>query len=125
MFAYLYRLITAFNDLEELRSGNAAAGLSGALTLVALALVMSFPITYYSSLLIFLPVAVVGTVALVIIRVVVDRLILPGDSLDTEIKRDNNWGAAILEGSIAIGIALVGQLYVPVPGDPSTFDVCP
>ena len=32
---------------------------------------------------------------------------LPGSLLDEEISKDQNWGAAIVEGASAIGIALV------------------
>ena len=95
------------------------------MTLVALALTMSFPLVYYSSLLIFLPIAVVGALVLVVMRFVVDFGLLPGDRLDVEIKRDRNWGAAIIEGSVSIGIAFVLHLYVPVPGPIETYDVCP
>jgi len=126
LFAYLYRLITSFDDHAELVAGNASAGLSGGLTLVALAVVMSYPLVYYSSLLIFLPIAIIGVIALVILRVVVDMFVLPGDRLDNEIKGDHNWGAALIEGAVAIGFAFVGNLYVPPPGDPNTYDlVCP
>ena len=47
------------------------------------------------------------------------------ERLDVEIKRDRNWGAAIIEGSVSIGVAFVLHLYVPVPGPIETFDVCP
>mmetsp|Transcript_6781 Transcript_6781/g.17585 ORF Transcript_6781/g.17585 Transcript_6781/m.17585 type:complete len:703 (+) Transcript_6781:106-2214(+) len=126
LFAYLYRLITSFDDHAELAAGNASAGLSGGLTLVALALVMSYPLAYYSSVLVVLPIALVGALALVLLRMVVDVLVLPGDRLDSEIKTDRNWGAALIEGAVAVGVAFVGQLYVPPPGDPQYEDlICP
>jgi hypothetical protein len=40
-------------------------------------------------------------------RYIVDKLMLPGALLDEEISIDQNWGAALLEGSIAVGIALL------------------
>ena len=58
-------------------------------------------------------------------RVVVDHLVLPGDKLDIEIKRDRNWGAALIEGAVAVGIAFVLHVYVPPPGPIDTYDVCP
>ena len=45
--------------------------------------------------------------------------------LDREIKNDQNWGAALIEGAVAVGIAFVGNLYVPAPGAPGEYDVCP
>ncbi len=46
-----------------------------------------------------------GVVLIVIARFLVDRLILPGNKLDTEIQRDRNWGAALIEGGCAIIVA--------------------
>jgi hypothetical protein len=37
----------------------------------------------------------------------VDKFILPGSLLDEEISRDRNWGAALIEGTAAIGLALI------------------
>lgn len=103
---------------------NAAAGLSGGCTLVALAVIMSYPLPFFSSLLIFLPIAACGSIFLLIIRFIVDKAVLPGDRLDTEIKEDKNWGAALIEGAVLVGIAFVGNLYVPPPGGVD-FEYCP
>jgi uncharacterized membrane protein YjfL (UPF0719 family) len=125
-FAYTYRLITSFDDHAELAEGNMAAGFSGGTTLIALALVMSYPLSYYISLIIFLPISIVGALALMVSRVVVDRLLLPGDSLDHEIKVDKNWGAALIEGMVALGVAWICNMFVPTPGNPMTDDlICP
>ena len=123
-FAYAYRCLTSFDDYKELRENNAAAGLSGGVTLIAFALVMAYPLPYYSSLLIFLPIAIVGSVVLILIRFVVDHAVLPGDRLDSEINKDHNWGAALIEGAVTIGLAIVLNLYVPQPGG-DDFDICP
>ena len=40
----------------------------------------------------------------------IDKLILPGDDLDKEIADDKNWGAALIEGAVAIGIAVRKRL---------------
>ena len=42
-----------------------------------------------------------------IIRVVVDKAILPQQSLDQEIAKDRNWGASTIEACAAIGAALI------------------
>ena len=85
---------------------------------MALAIVMSFPIMYFSSILLFLPVALTGTVVLMIIRKLSDKFILPGDALDKEIGNDQNWGAALIEGAVAVGLAYISNSYVPPPGAP-------
>ena len=109
---------------------DAGQGLSSGITLVALAVAMAFPIMYYESIIIFLPIALTATVALIIVRYIVDIAVLPGDRLDSEISKDKNWGAALIEGAVAVGLAFISNLYVPPPGAPYVnpdipyFDVC-
>jgi len=130
LFAYVYRLITIFDDWEQLKENNTAAGISGGVTLVALAVAMSYAILYYTSLLVVLPISLLSVVVLMLLRAVVDKLILPGDNLDSEIVNDKNWGAALIEASVALGIAFISNMYVPQPGanyvSPTVpyFDVC-
>eukprot|EP00325_Prymnesiales_sp_UTEX-LB-985_P001195 CAMPEP_0174695264 /NCGR_PEP_ID=MMETSP1094-20130205/1675_1 /TAXON_ID=156173 /ORGANISM="Chrysochromulina brevifilum, Strain UTEX LB 985" /LENGTH=756 /DNA_ID=CAMNT_0015891717 /DNA_START=120 /DNA_END=2389 /DNA_ORIENTATION=+ len=124
LFCFVYRCLTFYDDHAELKAANAAAGLSSGVTLVALAVVMAYPLPYFSSLLVILPIAAVGGAFLLLIRFVVDFAVLPGDRLDREIKNDKNWGAAVIEGAVAVGIAFVGNLYMPAPGGPG-FDVVP
>jgi len=130
VFAFLNRLITKFDDWDEYKNNNASAGLSSGITLVALAVAMAFPIMYYESIIIFLPIALTATVALIIVRFIVDIAVLPGDRLDSEISKDKNWGAALIEGAVAVGVAFISNLYVPPPGAPYVnpdtpyFDVC-
>jgi uncharacterized membrane protein YjfL (UPF0719 family) len=124
IFCYVYRMITSYDDYEELKAANAASGLSGGVTLVALAVVISYPLPFFSSLLVILPIAACGGAFLIIIRFIVDFAVLPGDRLDREIKNDKNWGAALIEGAVAVGIAFVGNLYIPAPGGVD-FEVCP
>ena len=128
--AYIYRCLTVFDDWQALRDGNVAAGVSGGLTLIALAICMSYSVMYYASILVFLPVAVTYLFVLMALRKGCDKFILPGDELDKEIVTDHNWGAALIEGAVAIGIALISNMYVPPPGPPFVsedivyFDVC-
>jgi uncharacterized membrane protein YjfL (UPF0719 family) len=130
LFAYAYRCFTFYDDYTELKEGNVAAGLSGGMSLVSLAVVLSFPMMYYVSLIIVLPIAVIGIIALMILRQLVDVFILPGDRLDREIKNDKNWGAALVEGCVGVGVALISNMYVPPPGAPFVsndvdyFDIC-
>jgi hypothetical protein len=36
-----------------------------------------------------------------------DKLILPGDLLDEEISKDQNWGAALIEGASSLVVAII------------------
>jgi putative membrane protein len=125
IIAYIYRCITFFDDWEQLKKGNVAAGVSGGCTLVALAIIMAYPIPMYVSLLIFVPISVVGIAALMVVRKLVDKCVLPGNALDKEIVDDQNWGAAIIEGGVVVGIAFISNMYVPPPGAPFVSESIP
>ncbi|KAL3918556.1 MAG: hypothetical protein SGPRY_005970 [Prymnesium sp.] len=58
LFSLVYQLITEFNNLELIKSGNPAAGLGAAMTLVSLSLGMAYPIAQYGSIAIFVPVGI-------------------------------------------------------------------
>jgi len=120
LFTAVYRKMTVFDDLEQIKSGNVAAGLGGAMTLVSLALGMAYPIRQYGSIAVFVPVALTGFALLVALRRVLDWLILPGDKLDDEILQVN-WGAALIEGALACAIGLITNTYIKQRPD---FDVC-
>jgi hypothetical protein len=48
-----------------------------------------------------------GAFFFVVGRYLIDKIILPNASLDAEISEDRNWGAALIEGCGAIGLALI------------------
>ena len=107
-----FRAATAFDDHAELTKGNAAVGLSGGLALVALAWLMSKVILYSGALLLFLPAVAGGVAVLGLLRLLVDRVLLPGAKLDTELLH-GNWGAALVEGCSAVALAMMTALLLP------------
>ena len=118
IFCYVYRFITAYSNHTLLKEGNAAAGIATSFTLIALAVVFSYPLLMYSSIPLFMPTAVAGGAILILMRFICDHFLLPGDKLDGEIVQ-KNWGAACIEGAVAFGIGLVMNLFVPKPGGAS------
>jgi len=46
-----------------------------------------------------------GFVVLLLLRRVTDALLLPGSTIDSEISRDKNISAALIEGAVALGVA--------------------
>ena len=60
--------------------------------------------------------SVTGIVLLILLRVVVDRVVLPGDTLDGEMLQQN-WGAALIEGAAAFSIAIVLDIFQYAPED--------
>jgi len=118
----LHRLLTRF-DLQAAiaADGNFAAGVSSGMTLVALAVVVHTGVLRFPSLAVLAPVVAAGLLLLYLLRVLVDRFILPGGALDDEVSRDKNWGAALIEGTCAVSVALILTMLMPVePGA----DVC-
>merc|ERR1711934_275451 len=110
----VYRMLTSFDDESQIKEGNVAVGLSSGLTLVAVSFVITSPILKYSSYFIFLLVSFVGIALLILLRVVVDRMVLPGDTLDGEMQQQN-WGAALIEGAAAFSIAIVLDIFQYAP----------
>jgi uncharacterized membrane protein YjfL (UPF0719 family) len=107
LFVVFYEKITKYDVKEQVKADNPAAGIAIALSMVAIALVLSYAITQTGSLVVFAAWFVLASVLLLIVRLVLDKAILPGHALDDEISRDKNWGVALLEGSLAVVVALV------------------
>jgi hypothetical protein len=42
---------------------------------------------------------------ILVTRILVDKLLLPGHKLDDEIATDQNWGVALVEGGSAVMVA--------------------
>ncbi|MBN2706495.1 MAG: DUF350 domain-containing protein [Deltaproteobacteria bacterium] len=112
IFGRLYRRVSRFDLHDEIERDNAAAGIAFGLSMIAVGILLADYIAAYDSipgLLCWLP---ISFFFLVSGRYIADRLLLPGVTLDDEISQDQNWGVAMIEGGIAIIIALVvGSLF--------------
>ena len=112
IFGRLYQKVSEFDLHEEIERDNAAAGVAFGLNMVAIGLLMADYLAAYNSifgLIVWLP---ISFFFLLVGRYLADRFLLPGSKLDEEISRDRNWGAALIEGGLAIIIALlVGSLF--------------
>lgn len=107
VFGFVYQFATRFDLHGEIEKDNVAAGVSFGMTLVAVGVVLSAYLIRFDSLPGLALWFVLTTILLIAFRFLVDKLILPGKSLDDEIATDRNWGAAIVEGSCAVGLALL------------------
>lgn len=107
LFGILYEKMTLYSLHEELEQDNAAAGVGYGLTLVALGILISRYLFAYDSIIGLFVWTCISAIVLVLCRHIVDKFFLPGDLLDNEIQKDRNWGAALIEGVVAIGLALV------------------
>ncbi len=107
IFGVLYQKVTRFDLHDEIEKDNVAAGVAFGLSLISVSILLSGYILKYES---FIGLAIWTAISFFLLltgRYVVDKVMLPGSLLDEEISKDQNWGAAIVEGASAIGIALV------------------
>ncbi len=112
IFGRLYQRISRFDLHHEIEQDNAAAGVAFGLSMIAVGILLADYIAAYNSipgLIFWIP---LSFFFLVTGRYIADKMLLPGALLDEEISQDRNWGAALIEGAVAIIIALVvGNLF--------------
>jgi uncharacterized membrane protein YjfL (UPF0719 family) len=112
LFGRLYQKLAGYPIAREICSGNLAAGSAFGLTLVALALLMFKAtsgdfIDWQTNLTYFVFDAVVGFVMLMALRWLTDLALLPNARIADEIVRDRNVNVGVVEGVIAISVALL------------------
>ncbi len=107
IFGWLYQKLSRFDLHAEIEKDNISAGVAYGSSLVAIAILLSGYIMRYDSLLGFVIWFVLSVFFLVVSRYIVDKFIIPGSLLDEEISKDQNWGAALIEGGMAIVLALL------------------
>mmetsp|Transcript_21222 Transcript_21222/g.71358 ORF Transcript_21222/g.71358 Transcript_21222/m.71358 type:complete len:701 (+) Transcript_21222:58-2160(+) len=113
IFSLAYQALTRYNDLEAFRQNNAAAAVGHCMSQIALGYMLASPIYKTTSLPIFALQAGLSMVVLLLSRVFVDKVLLWRHALDQEIATDVNWGAAVIEGAFAIGIAVFVDALLP------------
>jgi len=102
VWGFIYQIITTYDDQKEVGRGNAAAGVNFGLNLIAMGLLLANPVSKSDSIVAFVLWFALGTLAMVLMRFLIDLVILRGQKLDKEIAEDSNWGAALIQGSISI-----------------------
>jgi uncharacterized membrane protein YjfL (UPF0719 family) len=107
IFGWLYQLISRYDLHAEIEKDNVSAGVAFGLNLTAVAILLSGYILRYDSLYGFVVWMILSFIFLIVSRYLVDKIALPGSLLDEEISRDQNWGAALIEGAVAVGLALL------------------
>ena len=109
IFCFLYQKSTRFNLHAEIERDNAAAGVALGGNLIAFGLLLEFFVKSYDSLVALAIWGIAATFLLIIIRFILDKVLLTGGQLDQEIRQDQNWGAALIEVSMAVGVSLLIQ----------------
>jgi len=107
LFGLLYTRVSGFDLHAQIEKDNASAGVAFGATLAAIGVIMSHPISLTFSLPAFAIWWVNGAALLIICRVIVDKILLPGHKLSDEISNDHNWGVALIEGFSALLLAFL------------------
>jgi uncharacterized membrane protein YjfL (UPF0719 family) len=112
VMGHLNQRWSGYDVAAEVRSGNFAAGIGFALTMVALSLLMLKAIggeftSWATTLSYFAFDAAAGMVLLVFLRWLAGVALLPGARMKDEIVRDRNVNAGLIEGVLAVGIAAI------------------
>lgn len=107
----LYDVLTPFDLLDELEKGNIAAALSFAATKIAIGIILLHALVgeFYSwpqSIALFFIDAAIAIVLLPIVRILVDKVLLPKVAVDQAIA-EQNVAVALIEGAVAIAVAVV------------------
>ena len=117
LFSIIYEFFTEYNLHEELEKKNISAGVAFGGTLVALGIIITNGvsrdfISWKENLIIAFSMNIFAFVFLPIVRIIMDKLVIPGDKLSREIKEDKNLGAGLLEATIAISFALILNIVI-------------
>ncbi len=112
LFTLLYDWFTPYVIQDELKNGNMAAGAALGGNLIALGIIVCNGVAgdfigWQENLSSLLVTNIAAFIFLPLIRLMMDKLVIPAADLSTEITRDRNLGAGMLEGTVSISFALV------------------
>ncbi len=112
LFARIYSLMSPFDLHEEIEKDNVAAGLGFAGALISIGIIIMRGVTgdlinWGQDLLTLGMDILIIFVYLVVVRLIFDRFLLRNSDLNTEIARDQNLGAGLLEMMVAICFSTV------------------
>ncbi|MDP2561622.1 DUF350 domain-containing protein [Psychrobium sp. 1_MG-2023] len=112
VFTKFYDIFTKFKLLTELEKNNIAAATSFSATVIAIGIILLHAlagefVSWQSSLTLFFIDALIAFAALPLVRILIDKLLFPSINIDNAIEQEQNIAVALLEGAIAISVALV------------------
>lgn len=109
-FGLFYQAITRYDIHAEIERDNVAAGVAFGASLAAIGVILLRAnvgdfVGWGPNLLAFVEYAVLGALALMVLRRLTDWALLPGTTIPLEIARDRNLTAAWIEGVVSTGMA--------------------
>jgi putative membrane protein len=113
----IYQWISPYDDLEEIKKGNQAAGLPLAGVLIASGITIESAIygesiSWTDELIAVGLYVIVGSILLYAVRSIFNVLFLPKSDLNHEIVTDQNSGVGLLEGTMYIACAEVITFFL-------------
>ncbi|KZX00287.1 hypothetical protein JL49_12230 [Pseudoalteromonas luteoviolacea] len=110
LFARIYDLLTSYNLMTELESGNSAVAATFSATLIALGMVLLHALvgefeSWHSSITLFVQDAVIGFVILPLARLFIDKVMFPSVCIDKAVGEEHNMSVALVEGGVALSVA--------------------
>lgn len=109
-YGYIYMAVCRYNVPREIENDNVAAGVALGIHLIAMGLILVSAIagdfvSWSHNLSVFGVRWLVGVVLLLILKLFIDHLLMPGVRIDKEIQHDRNLNAAWVEGVVLAGLA--------------------
>jgi uncharacterized membrane protein YjfL (UPF0719 family) len=110
-------ILTPYNDMEEIKNQNLAAGFALSGVLIAVGYTVGHAIegeftSWFIDLLGVVLYIVFSLILLWLMRVFTDKIILPQVSINDEIAKDKNVGAGFIEGTIYILTAMIIAFFL-------------
>jgi uncharacterized membrane protein YjfL (UPF0719 family) len=111
-YAVFYQFTTPYDIHSEIEGNNNAVGIAFGGNLIAIGLVMFKAVFgdfvgWGESIAAFLTLGVIGFALLYVLRVLIDRLLLPTVRVSSALAEGRNTGVAFVEGSVVIASALI------------------
>ncbi|MCG7549965.1 DUF350 domain-containing protein [Pseudoalteromonas sp. Of7M-16] len=112
VFARIYDLLTDYNLMTQLESGNNAVAATFSATLIALGMVLLHALvgefeSWHASITLFVQDAVIGFVVLPLARLFIDKVLFSSVCIDKAVGEEHNMSVALVEGAVALSVASV------------------
>ncbi|CAN7668729.1 DUF350 domain-containing protein [Devosia sp. LjRoot16] len=116
-FSLIYERLSPYSIHKTLVDSNVASGVAFAGHLIALAIIIMNAsagdfVNWPADLMAFFAADLIAFVFLPILRLIMDRMVIPGRSLGREIRDNGNLAAALLEATTAICFAGVTAMLI-------------
>jgi uncharacterized membrane protein YjfL (UPF0719 family) len=117
LFALFYQLTTSFDMHSEIENNNTAVGIALGGNLIAIGLVTFKAVFgdfdgWNEGVAAFITFGVIGFVLLYVMRLLLDKMLLPTVSASKAISVDRNLGVAFIESAVVISSAMI--LFIAV-----------